>query len=69
MLEDELLYIGFDLNIIWYEWLSNYLCIYSRQTGALSRTIDRGTRGINFILSSMVFNVVPTILEVYFKLL
>ena len=36
----------------------------SRQTGALNRVIDRGTRGINFILSSMVFNVVPTILEV-----
>ncbi|GBG67738.1 hypothetical protein CBR_g866 [Chara braunii] len=36
----------------------------SRQTGALSRTIDRGTRGINFILSAMVFNVVPTILEI-----
>jgi ABC-type transport system involved in Fe-S cluster assembly fused permease/ATPase subunit len=32
--------------------------------GALSRVIDRGTRGINFILSSMVFNVVPTLLEV-----
>lgn len=36
----------------------------SRETGALSRIIDRGSRGINFILSSMVFNVVPTILEV-----
>jgi len=36
----------------------------SRQTGALNRVIDRGTRGINFILSSMVFNMVPTILEV-----
>jgi ATP-binding cassette subfamily B (MDR/TAP) protein 7 len=36
----------------------------SRQTGALSRTIDRGSRSINFVLSSMVFNVVPTILEV-----
>ncbi|KAL5125244.1 ABC transporter B family member 25 [Glycine soja] len=35
----------------------------SRETGALSRIIDRGSRGINFILSSMVFNVVPTILE------
>lgn len=32
--------------------------------GALSRVIDRGTRGINFILSSMVFNVVPTLLEI-----
>jgi ABC transporter ATM len=36
----------------------------SRQTGAVSRLIDRGTRGINFILSSMVFNVVPTAFEV-----
>lgn len=33
-------------------------------TGALSRVIDRGTRGINFLLSSMVFNVVPTALEI-----
>ncbi|KAG9443331.1 hypothetical protein H6P81_014671 [Aristolochia fimbriata] len=36
----------------------------SRQTGALSRIIDRGSRAINFILSAMVFNVVPTILEI-----
>jgi len=36
----------------------------NRQTGALARVIDRGTRGINFILSSMVFNVGPTLLEV-----
>ncbi|GAQ89311.1 ABC transporter ATP-binding protein [Klebsormidium nitens] len=36
----------------------------SRQTGALSRTIDRGTRAINFILSSMVFNIVPTFFEI-----
>ena len=36
----------------------------SRQTGALNRIMDRGTRGINFILTSMVFNVVPTALEV-----
>ncbi|KAF6161740.1 hypothetical protein GIB67_009109, partial [Kingdonia uniflora] len=34
-----------------------------RQTGALNRIIDRGSRAINFILSAMVFNVVPTILE------
>ncbi|CAI5487601.1 unnamed protein product [Closterium sp. Naga37s-1] len=38
----------------------------SRQTGALNRTIDRGTRAINFILSSMLFNVFPTLLEVRF---
>ncbi|MCL7023179.1 hypothetical protein MKW94_010649, partial [Papaver nudicaule] len=35
-----------------------------RQTGALSRIIDRGSRAINFILSSMVFNVIPTIVEI-----
>ncbi|KAL9969189.1 hypothetical protein ACROYT_G021376 [Oculina patagonica] len=35
-----------------------------RQTGALSRAIDRGTRGINFILSALVFNIFPTIFEV-----
>lgn len=36
----------------------------SRQTGALSKSIDRGSRGINFVISSLVFNVAPTILEV-----
>ncbi|KAJ8875065.1 hypothetical protein PR048_022955 [Dryococelus australis] len=35
----------------------------SRQTGALSKTIDRGSRGINFVLSAMIFNVVPTVFE------
>ncbi|CAL1381352.1 unnamed protein product [Linum trigynum] len=36
----------------------------SRETGALNRIIDRGSRAINFILSAMVFNVVPTIIEI-----
>jgi ATP-binding cassette subfamily B (MDR/TAP) protein 7 len=36
----------------------------NRQTGALSKAIDRGTRGISFVLSALVFNVVPTIVEV-----
>uniref|UniRef100_A0A224YK50 Iron-sulfur clusters transporter ABCB7, mitochondrial n=1 Tax=Rhipicephalus zambeziensis TaxID=60191 RepID=A0A224YK50_9ACAR len=36
----------------------------TRQTGALSKAIDRGTRGINFVLSALVFNIVPTIFEV-----
>ncbi|KAI3461745.1 hypothetical protein Pfo_018408 [Paulownia fortunei] len=36
----------------------------SRETGALNRIIDRGSRAINFILSSMVFNVAPTVLEI-----
>lgn len=34
-----------------------------RKTGSLQRVIDRGTRGITFLLSSMVFNVVPTVFE------
>lgn len=36
----------------------------NRNTGSLSKTIDRGTRGINFVLSALVFNVIPTIFEV-----
>ncbi|KAL1203203.1 ABC transporter B family member 23 [Cardamine amara subsp. amara] len=36
----------------------------NRETGALNRIIDRGGRAINTILSAMVFNLVPTILEI-----
>ncbi|XP_002738501.1 iron-sulfur clusters transporter ABCB7, mitochondrial-like [Saccoglossus kowalevskii] len=36
----------------------------TRQTGALSKAIDRGSRGINFVLSALVFNIVPTLFEV-----
>eukprot|EP00051_Salpingoeca_urceolata_P010965 m.134736 g.134736 ORF g.134736 m.134736 type:complete len:736 (-) comp16922_c0_seq2:51-2258(-) len=35
-----------------------------RSTGGLSKAIDRGTRGINFMLTAMLFNVAPTIIEV-----
>ncbi|CAO1326846.1 unnamed protein product [Diamesa tonsa] len=35
----------------------------NKQTGALSKTIDRGSRAINFVLTAMVFNIVPTIFE------
>ncbi|TRZ01031.1 hypothetical protein DNTS_034923 [Danionella cerebrum] len=35
----------------------------SRQTGALSKAIDRGTRGISFVLSALVFNLGPTLFE------
>ncbi|XP_033740931.1 ATP-binding cassette sub-family B member 7, mitochondrial-like [Pecten maximus] len=34
-----------------------------RQTGALSKAIDRGTRGINTTLTALVFNLGPTALE------
>lgn len=35
----------------------------SRQTGGLSRDIERGTSGIHFLLRFLVFNIVPTVLE------
>jgi len=35
----------------------------NKQTGKLSRIIDRGGRSIDFVLSSLVFRVVPTGLE------
>ncbi len=35
-----------------------------RQTGGLTRDIERGTRGIATLLSFMVFSVLPTLLEI-----
>jgi len=35
-----------------------------RQTGGLSRVIERGTKGINFVLDFMLFSIIPTLLEV-----
>jgi len=35
-----------------------------RQTGALSKFIDRGTKGIDFLLRYVIFNVVPTFIEI-----
>ncbi len=34
-----------------------------RQTGGLSRTIERGTKGIDFLLRFSLFNILPTLLE------
>jgi ATP-binding cassette, subfamily B (MDR/TAP), member 7 len=39
-------------------------CVFSRQTGGLNHVIDQGSRAINYILTVIMFNVVPTILEV-----
>ncbi|KZT23112.1 P-loop containing nucleoside triphosphate hydrolase protein [Neolentinus lepideus HHB14362 ss-1] len=36
----------------------------SRQTGGLTRAIDRGTKGITFILQAVIFRIVPTALEI-----
>ena len=36
----------------------------NRRTGGLSRDIERGTSGISFLMRFMVFNIVPTLLEI-----
>lgn len=36
----------------------------SRKTGDLSRVIERGTRGIQFVLQFMTFNIVPVLVEI-----
>ena len=35
-----------------------------RQTGGLSRAIERGTTGIDTLLTFMLFNIVPTLIEI-----
>ena len=36
-----------------------------RQTGALAKFIDRGTKGIDFLLRYVLFNVLPTFFEIF----
>jgi len=36
----------------------------SRQTGGLTRAIDRGTKGITFLLQAIIFRIAPTALEI-----
>ena len=35
-----------------------------RKTGGLSRDIERGTSGISFLMRFMIFNIVPTLIEI-----
>ena len=35
-----------------------------RQTGGLSRAIERGVKGIEFLLTFMLFNILPTFIEI-----
>ncbi len=35
-----------------------------RHTGGVSRDIERGSRGISFLLNFMVFNILPTLVEI-----
>ncbi|KAJ3501535.1 hypothetical protein NMY22_g18895 [Coprinellus aureogranulatus] len=36
----------------------------SRQTGGLTRAIDRGTKGISFLIQAILFRIAPTALEI-----
>jgi len=36
-----------------------------RKTGGISRAVERGTKGIEFLLRFMLFNVVPTLIEIF----
>ena len=38
----------------------------TKRTGSLSRTIDRGSRAVDFLLRVLVFNLAPTALELIF---
>jgi ATP-binding cassette, subfamily B, heavy metal transporter len=35
----------------------------NRQTGGLARDIERGIAGVNFLMRFMIFNIIPTVLE------
>ena len=35
-----------------------------RRTGGLSRVVERGTKGIEFLLSFVLFNILPTLMEI-----
>jgi len=37
----------------------------NRRTGGLSRDIERGTNGIGFLMRFLVFNIVPTFIEIF----
>lgn len=36
----------------------------SQQTGGLTRAIDRGTKGISYVLTAMVFHIIPITFEI-----
>jgi ABC-type transport system involved in Fe-S cluster assembly fused permease/ATPase subunit len=35
-----------------------------RQTGGISRAVERGTKGVEFLLTFMLFNILPTVIEI-----
>ena len=36
-----------------------------RKTGGVTRAVERGTKGIEFLLRFMLFNILPTMLEIF----
>jgi len=38
----------------------------NRKTGSLSKFIDRGIKGVDFLMNYILFNVVPTLIEILF---
>ena len=38
----------------------------NRKTGSLSKFIDRGTKSVDFLMNYMLFNVIPTLVEIIF---
>ncbi len=36
-----------------------------RKTGGIARAVERGTKGIEFLLRFMLFNILPTLLEIF----
>ncbi len=37
----------------------------NRKTGGITRAIERGSKGIEFLLRFMLFNIIPTLLEIF----
>lgn len=36
----------------------------NRQTGAIARSLDRGNKGLSFLMTAVVFHIIPTIVEI-----
>lgn len=49
--------------------MSDWSHLLLRQTGALSKTIDRGSRGIATVLNALVFNIFPTVGLLFFLII
>ncbi|KAL0486940.1 2 TM domain-containing transmembrane protein, partial [Acrasis kona] len=37
----------------------------NRRTGGVLKGIDRGTRGINFLVNFLLFNIIPVFVELF----